>query len=141
MKTIVDEVTAERIAVSCHFSLDVVTNQNNREGDRHDQGQHLNQAIERPLWMTIRDFLSANDVLGMRTAAQKWHVARLHGPEAELFFLLRAKDDRRNRASRPEWPELQPGCRQLFEAVRNSLIQVRDNGARRHAFLREFARS
>ena len=63
----------------------------------------------------------------------------LYGPEAELFFLL-AKDDRNNPASRPELPELQPSYTQLFELVRNSLIQVYDNGAHRNPFLRKFAR-
>ena len=59
--------------------------------------------------------------------------------EAELFLFSLAKDDRYNRASRPEWPELHPGYKQLFEVVLNSLIQVRHDGARRHAFLRELA--
>ena len=36
MKMIIDEVPAERIAVSCHFSLDVVTNQKSKEGDGND---------------------------------------------------------------------------------------------------------
>ena len=32
----IDEVTAERNAVSCHFSLDVVANQNDNDGESDD---------------------------------------------------------------------------------------------------------
>ena len=117
MKMTIDEVTAERIAVSCHFSLDLAANQDNNEGDSDDQGHYLNLANESLLWMTIRDFLSIDNVLEMRTTAHKWSVAMLYvyGPEAELFFILLARDDRNNPASRLEWPELQPSYTQLFE--------------------------
>ena len=87
----IDEVAAERNAVSCHFSLDVVANQNDNDGDSDDWSDYLSHAIASPLWITIRDFLSTNDVLEMRTAAQKWNVARLYGPHAELFLFLLAK--------------------------------------------------
>ena len=133
MKMTIDEGTTERVAVSCQFSLDVVANQDNFEGDSNDWCHYLNQASESPLWITICDFLSTSDDLEVRATAQKWNVAKLYGPHAELFFFLLPKDDRDNSASRPEWPELQPSERPRVEVVRNSLDQVHDNGARRMA--------
>ena len=116
--------------------------QDNNEGDSDDQGHCLKQVIESPVWMTIRDFLSTSNVLEMHTTAHKWNVARLYGPEAEFIFLVPARDDRDNPASRPEWPELQPSYTQLFDLVRKSLIKANDNSnkfERQNTFLRELA--
>ena len=48
----------------------------------------FSQVIESPLWALVRDFLTSEDVLHMRTTGIKWNIARLYCSFAELFFLL-----------------------------------------------------
>ena len=54
----------------------------------------------------VRDFLTSDDVLCMRTTGLKWNIARLYGPFAELFFFLLKKDEKEKPVPPPEWPRL-----------------------------------
>ena len=49
------------------------------EGDRESVEDRLRQVIESPLWALVRDFLTSEDVLCMRTTGMKWDIARLYG--------------------------------------------------------------
>ena len=67
----------------------------------------IQKVIESPLRAWVRDFLTSEDVLHMRTTGVKWNIARLYGRFADLFFfLLKKEDDKRKLDLPPEWPGL-----------------------------------
>ena len=71
----------------------------------------LRQVIESPLWAWVRDSLTSEDVLHMRTAGLKWNIAGLYGPFADLFFfLLKKEDDKRKPIPPPERPSMIEGA-------------------------------
>ena len=64
----------------------------------------------------MRDFLSSEYVLQMRTTDIKWTIARLYGPFAELFFFLLQEGDKRKPALLPRSPNLRFN-NGIFESV------------------------
>ena len=62
-----------------------------KEVGEHDTWNVL-RVFEGPLWASVRAFLVPDDVLCMRTTAEKWNAAGLYGPFAELYFVLLKKD-------------------------------------------------
>ena len=62
-----------------------------KEVDEHDTW-NMRYVLEGPLWASVRAFLVPDDVLCMRTTAEKWNVTGLYGPFAELYFVLLKKD-------------------------------------------------
>ena len=71
------------------------------EEDGESMADRLRQVIGSPLWVSVRDFLTSQDLLHMRTTGIKWNFARLYGHFAELllFFLKKEKDKRKTRPS------------------------------------------
>ena len=61
--------------------------------DGESIADRLRQVIESPLWALVRNFLTSEDVLHVRTTGIKWNIAWLYGPFAEFFFFLLEKDD------------------------------------------------
>ena len=59
------------------------------EEERESVMDHLRRVTERA---SVREFLTSDDGLYMRTTAMKWNIAGLCGPFAELFFFLLKKD-------------------------------------------------
>ena len=74
------------------------------EDERERVEDRLRQVIESPLLALVREFLTSDDVLNMRTTAVKWNTSVLYGPFAELFFFLLKKDGREKPVPPPEWP-------------------------------------
>ena len=62
------------------------------ENGGEDLDGYRKQVIESPLWVLVREFLSADDVFEMRTTGLKWNIARLYGSFAELWFFLMKKE-------------------------------------------------
>ena len=61
--------------------------------------------LEGPLWASVRAFLVPDDVLCMRTTAEKWNAAGLYGPFAELCFVLLKKDVKNGQLPNSKRPE------------------------------------
>ena len=59
-----------------------------------DEGlkDYLNRVNDSPLWVLVRDYFTPAGILEMRTATLKWHIARLHGSFAKLWFFLMKND-------------------------------------------------
>ena len=58
------------------------------EEDGESMADRLRQVIGSPLWVSVRDFLTSQDLLRMRTTGIKWNFARLYGHFAELLLHL-----------------------------------------------------
>ena len=85
--------------------------ENENEGEGLEDS--LKQVIESPLRVWVRDFLSSDDLLEMRTTGHDWNVARPYGSFAELwFFLMNAENDKSEPL--PQCPSLTCDCRPLF---------------------------
>ena len=49
------------------------------EEDGESMADRLRQVIESSLWCLVRDFLTSEDVLHVRSTEIKWNIARLCG--------------------------------------------------------------
>ena len=70
---------------------------------------YISEVRESSSWASIRDYLTAPDVLVWRTAGPKWNNAKLYGEFAALRFFLMTKDGSEEGAPDP-LPELPSLC-------------------------------
>ena len=62
------------------LELNSVEEEEGEEGE--SMADRFRQVIESLLWALVRDFLTSEDVLHVRTTGIKWNIARLYGPFA-----------------------------------------------------------
>ena len=60
--------------------VELDSDEEEQEEDRESVGDHLRQVIESPLWASVRDFLTSDDVLLIRTTGIVWNLARFLVP-------------------------------------------------------------
>ena len=80
------------------------------EEDRERVEDRLQQVIESPLWALLRDFLTSDDVLHMRTTGIKLDIGSFL---TEFFFFLK-NDEKDKPVLPPEWPSLLYHNRQFW---------------------------